>query len=92
MGNQLSTGTAQAAAQLDYYLHEFPGVVYESSLGKGRFLKTMQCIHDEGTVVVKVYVKRDATQSIRDQAEKLNGTKSDYQNSHNQKKFANTFH
>lgn len=74
MGNQLSTTQVVAAQQLDYYLHEFPGVVYESSLGKGRFLKTMQCIHDEGTVVVKVYVKRDPNQSIKDQAEKLNGT------------------
>ncbi len=43
--------------QLDYYLHDLPGIVYETSLGKARFLKTLQCIHDEGTVVVKVYIK-----------------------------------
>jgi phosphoinositide-3-kinase regulatory subunit 4 len=69
MGNQLASQTAQ----LDYYLHDLPGIVYETSLGKGRFLKTLQCIHDEGTVVVKVYIKRDSSQSLKEQIEKLTG-------------------
>ncbi len=40
-----------------------------------RFLKTLQCIHDEGTVVVKTYLKRDQNQTLKDQEEKLAGKK-----------------
>lgn len=68
MGNQLAT----TGTQLDYYLHDLQGYVYENPMGKGRFLKTLQCMHDEGTVVVKVYVK-NGNQSLKDQIEKLKG-------------------
>lgn len=71
MGNQITS----QVAQLDYYLHDLSGFVYESSLGIGRFLKTLKCIHDEGTVVIKVYLKRENTenQSLKEHAEKLMG-------------------
>ena len=72
MGNQLSS--FPQTLQTDYYLHDLPGIVFEGNLGKGRFLKTLRCIHvEEGTIVVKVYIKRDTSQSLKEQIEKLTG-------------------
>lgn len=75
MGNQLANQLAATSSQLDYYLHDLQGYVYEAPLGKGRFLKSLLCYYDEGTVVVRVYVKRDQNQSLKDQIEKLKGKK-----------------
>lgn len=36
-------------------------------------MKTLQCVHDEGTVVVKYFQKRDQSLSLKDQIEKLSG-------------------
>ncbi len=55
MGNQL--GADRPAHHSDYDLSD-RGLVYDSSLGNGMFLKTLKCLHDEGPVVVKVYAKR----------------------------------
>lgn len=72
MGNQLAS--YPQTLQTDYYLHDLPGIVFEGNLGKGRFLKTLRCIHiEEGTIVVKVYIKRDQSQNLKDQTEKLTG-------------------
>ncbi|GIL95346.1 hypothetical protein Vretimale_1391, partial [Volvox reticuliferus] len=43
-------------------LADLPGVVLKDTLGGGRFLKTLLCLHDSGgLVVVKVYFKRPDT-------------------------------
>ena len=55
MGNKLATQTPQ----LDYYLHDLPGtIVSDQSLNNSPLLKCIKCVHDEGPVVVKVYIKR----------------------------------
>jgi phosphoinositide-3-kinase regulatory subunit 4 len=59
MGNQLAQPLMQSA-QPSEYLSEVPHVVYKDSLGGGRFLKTVRCVHDEGEdIVVKIYFKRE---------------------------------
>lgn len=54
MGNRLAS---QQVAPIEYYLHDVPRFALTSLLGKGRFLKTIQCVHDQGLVVLKVFVK-----------------------------------
>ncbi|KAL8152973.1 hypothetical protein V2J09_010733 [Rumex salicifolius] len=59
MGNKIAR-TTQASAT-EYYLHDLPSsfnLVLKEVLGRGRFLKSIQCKHDEGLVIVKVYFKR----------------------------------
>ncbi|CAI9782563.1 unnamed protein product [Fraxinus pennsylvanica] len=59
MGNKIAR-TTQASAS-EYYLHDLPSsynLVLKEVLGRGRFLKSIQCKHDEGLVLVKVYFKR----------------------------------
>ena len=71
MGNKLAN---QTPTQLqDYYLHELPGsTVFESNLGNGRFLKTIQCRHSEGPrVVIKVYFKRPPFTDLQEYIDKL---------------------
>jgi len=70
MGNNLSLGAP--TVHLDYYFSDV-GLVYESSLGNGRFLKTIKCLHDEGAVVVKVYIKRSPKESLADHIKILAG-------------------
>lgn len=69
MGNQLGA----PSVHLDYYFADV-GLVYESSLGNGRFLKTIKCFHDEGAVVVKVYIKRSPKESLAEHIKMLTGT------------------
>lgn len=70
MGNHL----ASQSSQIDHtHLHDLPGILYESSLGQGWFLKTLRCIHEEGTVVVKVFVKRDQNLKLDEYEERLKG-------------------
>ncbi|KAG5106365.1 hypothetical protein JHK82_043335 [Glycine max] len=50
-----------ASIASEYYLHELPStynLVLKEVLGRGRFFKSIQCKHDEGLVLVKVYFKR----------------------------------
>lgn len=66
MGNKLSR-TTQASAS-EYYLHDLPSsfnLVLKESLGKGRFLKSIQCVHDEGLLLVKVYFKRGEVPDLK---------------------------
>ncbi|KAL8102489.1 hypothetical protein AgCh_027112 [Apium graveolens] len=59
MGNKIAR-TTQASAT-EYYLHDLPSsynLVLKEVLGRGRFLKSILCKHDEGLVLVKVYFKR----------------------------------
>lgn len=45
-------------------------------LGKGRFLKTLRCVTDEGALVVKLYVKQaeDEAERVERVATQLQGT------------------
>ena len=40
-------------------------------LGRARFLKSIQCKHDEGLVLVKVYFKRGDSIDLREYERKL---------------------
>jgi phosphoinositide-3-kinase regulatory subunit 4 len=74
MGNQLG---ALPPTQQDYsiHLHELNdyGISSEETLGQGRILKTLRCIHDEGTIVVKVYRKSGEDNALVEQIEKMMG-------------------
>lgn len=59
MGNKLARTTQVSPSE--YYLHDLPSsynLVLKEALGGGRFLKSVQCVHDEGLLLVKVYFKR----------------------------------
>eukprot|EP01018_Ginkgo_biloba_P018923 Gb_24424 [translate_table: standard] len=59
MGNKIARTTQLSASE--YYLHDLPSsynLVLKEVLGRGRFFKCIQCKHDEGLVLVKVYFKR----------------------------------
>ncbi|OVA12474.1 hypothetical protein BVC80_1791g42 [Macleaya cordata] len=59
MGNKIAR-TIQVSA-LEYYLHDLPSsynLVLKEVLGRGHFIKSIQCKNDEGLVLVKVYFKR----------------------------------
>jgi hypothetical protein len=45
-----------------------------STLGNGRFLKTIKCMIDEGPIVVKVYIVHVDAERINKEIEKLEGT------------------
>jgi phosphoinositide-3-kinase regulatory subunit 4 len=81
MGNQLARTTQVSPS--DYYLHDLPNnVVYKATLGGGRFLKTVQCVHDEGLVVAKVYFKRGDTPTLRVRCDILNSERFVDEHSH----------
>ncbi|KAK9863176.1 hypothetical protein WJX84_011949 [Apatococcus fuscideae] len=68
MGNQL----AQPQRLQPEHLAELPNVVLKDTLGGGRFLKTLLCVHDEGgLVVVKVYYKRGDVPGLDEQERRL---------------------
>ncbi|CAI9100458.1 OLC1v1037568C1 [Oldenlandia corymbosa var. corymbosa] len=72
MGNKIAR-TTQASAT-EYYLHDLPSsynLVLKEVLGRGRFLKSILCKHDEGLVLVKVYFKRGDTIDLRDYEHRL---------------------
>ncbi|XP_010438306.1 PREDICTED: phosphoinositide 3-kinase regulatory subunit 4-like [Camelina sativa] len=67
MGNKIARTTQVSATE--YYLHDLPSsynLVLKEVLCRGRFLKSIQCKHDEGLVVVKVYFKRGDSIDLRD--------------------------
>jgi hypothetical protein len=72
MGNAYSQ--APVRSYDDTLLHDVPGITRESHLGKGRFLKTLKVIHDEGTAVCKIFIKPNATLSLEKQTSRLQGT------------------
>ncbi|KAI3754228.1 hypothetical protein L1987_54007 [Smallanthus sonchifolius] len=72
MGNKIAR-TTQASAT-EYYLHDLPSsynLVLKEVLGRARFLKSIQCKHDEGLVLVKVYFKRGDSIDLRDYERRL---------------------
>lgn len=72
MGNKIAR-TRQGSAS-EYYLHDLPSsynLVLKEILGRGRFFKTIQCKHDEGLVLVKVYFKRDDSIDLREYERRL---------------------
>ncbi|KAK1377666.1 Serine/threonine-protein kinase VPS15 [Heracleum sosnowskyi] len=67
MGNKIARTTQ--ASSTEYYLHDLPSsynLVLKEVLGRGRFLKSILCKHDEGLVLVKVYFKRGDSIDLRD--------------------------
>ncbi|KAG9441768.1 hypothetical protein H6P81_017622 [Aristolochia fimbriata] len=72
MGNKIAR-TTQASAS-EYYLHDLPSsynLVLKEVLGRGRFFKSIQCKHDEGLVLVKVYFKRGDNIDLKEYEKRL---------------------
>jgi phosphoinositide-3-kinase regulatory subunit 4 len=46
-------------------------LVLKETLGGGRFLKSVQCVHDEGLLLVKVYFKRGEFIDLKEYERKL---------------------
>lgn len=66
MGNKLARTTQVSPSE--YYLHDLPSsynLVLKEALGGGRLLKSVQCVHDEGLLLVKVYFKRDKSLDLK---------------------------
>eukprot|EP00741_Cyanophora_paradoxa_P011464 tig00020560_g11075.t1 len=74
MGAATSVSAPAMAAQGDVHLLGMTGLTFVDHLGGSRFMKTIEAIHDEGHVVVKVYAKRDAT-PLRPHQERLSEIK-----------------
>lgn len=76
MGNKIARTTQVSASE--YYLHELPStynLVLKEVLGRGRFFKSIQCKHDEGLVLVKVYFKRGDSIDLSDYERRLSQIK-----------------
>ncbi|KAJ1400759.1 WD40-repeat-containing domain [Sesbania bispinosa] len=76
MGNKIARTTQVSASE--YYLHELPStynLVLKEVLGRGRFFKSIQCKHDEGLVLVKVYFKRGDSLDLSDYERRLSQIK-----------------
>ncbi|KAJ3746567.1 hypothetical protein DFH05DRAFT_1607341 [Lentinula detonsa] len=73
MGNIQSGSTlARTPGALDSFIAELGGeILYEKSLGSARFLKTVQCRHQNGYLVVKVFIKPDPGLSLRNYLRRL---------------------
>ena len=72
MGNKIARTTQGSATE--YYLHDLPSsynLVLKEVLGRGRFFKSIQCKHDEGLVLVKVYFKRGDSIDLREYERRL---------------------
>lgn len=72
MGNKIAR-TTQASAS-EYYLQDLPSsynLVLKEVLGRGRFLKSIQCKHDEGLLLVKVYFKRGDSIDLKEYERRL---------------------
>ncbi|KAG8950099.1 Serine/threonine-protein kinase [Tulasnella sp. 424] len=66
MGNNISGATTRAADALDSYVTNLKAdIVYEKTLGPGRFLKTVKGRHTNGPVVIKIFIKPDPGLSLR---------------------------
>ncbi|KAL2654025.1 hypothetical protein R1flu_022153 [Riccia fluitans] len=73
MGNKLARNTQ--VSPNEYYLQDLPttyNLVLKEVLGQERMFKTVQCVHDDGLLVVKVYFKRGETGSkLKEHAARL---------------------
>jgi phosphoinositide-3-kinase regulatory subunit 4 len=66
MGNRLT-----AVPQVEYYIQDLAGIVFLKTIGNGRLLKTICGKHNEGKVVVKVYMKRPPNNDLTEYHNKL---------------------
>lgn len=75
MGNLISTVTPVRAnvAGIQSYVAEIPDITYEKSLGTSRFLKTIRCKHQQGTLVCKIFIKHDPEISLKKYLDDLKG-------------------
>lgn len=70
MGNAAPRAQLQAdnASQYRTYLMAYSprdmNIIYGSLIGDGKFLKTIYCKSDEGSLIVKIYRKHDAAESL----------------------------
>ncbi|KAJ3185754.1 Serine/threonine-protein kinase [Gaertneriomyces sp. JEL0708] len=72
MGNTVSSTTPRnASAAIDSYVSELSDVHYERSLGSGHFMKTIRCKHQDGLVVVKIFIKPDAGVSLHEHVKRI---------------------
>ncbi|KAL4205052.1 hypothetical protein AMTRI_Chr01g135210 [Amborella trichopoda] len=81
MGNKIARTTQVSASE--YYLHDLPSsynLVLKEVLGRGRFFKSIQCKHDEGLVLVKVYFKRGDPLDLKDYERRLHEIREIFRN------------
>ncbi|XP_078170868.1 serine/threonine-protein kinase VPS15-like isoform X1 [Carex rostrata] len=81
MGNKIARTTQGSATE--YYLHELPttyNLVLVEVVGRGRFLKSVLCKHDEGLVLVKVYFKRGDPLPLKEYEKRLVEIRDIFQN------------
>ncbi|KAL9242324.1 hypothetical protein vseg_016337 [Gypsophila vaccaria] len=81
MGNKIARTTQVSATE--YYLHDLPSsynLVLKEVYGRGRFFKSIQCKHDEGLVIVKVYFKRGEKIDLRDHEKRLSFIRDTFRN------------
>ncbi|KAJ3695547.1 hypothetical protein LUZ60_000924 [Juncus effusus] len=81
MGNKIARTTQGSATE--YYLHELPttyNLVLLEVAGRGRFLKSVLCKHDEGLVLVKVYFKRGDPLPLKEYEKRLVEIREIFQN------------
>ncbi|KAG8859720.1 Serine/threonine-protein kinase [Tulasnella sp. 330] len=73
MGNNISGPTTRTSlSALDAFVSDLGGdIVYEKSLGSGRFLKTVKARHKHGSVVIKIFIKPDPGISLRNYRKRL---------------------
>ncbi|KAF5392892.1 hypothetical protein D9757_000800 [Collybiopsis confluens] len=71
MGN-VQSGLTRTTGALDSFIAELGGdILYEKSLGSARFLKTVKCRHQNGYLVVKIFIKPDPGLSLRNYTRRL---------------------
>ena len=68
MGNHLATLSSQAELNLPEL---GPTVLFLERLGGGRFIKSLKCSHENHILVVKVYCKSAAAESVEGYGEEL---------------------
>lgn len=84
MGNQPSLWVVP-----EQILRDIPGFVFQSFLGKVRFLKTLKCVHTDGPVVVKVYLKPNPGIDLSPYSARLKGERLRWPNRSNTKTILN---
>ncbi|CAN6598885.1 serine/threonine-protein kinase Vps15p [Trichomonascus vanleenenianus] len=57
MGSQLSILATPPTVAIDAYLAELGDIQYDKIIGNARFMKTLRGLHEDGLVVVKVFIK-----------------------------------
>lgn len=76
MGNNLSSGGPTDVPLA--YLASIPEYVHQQTLGLGKTLKSLMCLHEEGQVVIKLYIKRDASFSLAGYEQRLQAVRDSF--------------